>query len=88
MELSDSSSSHQLKKDTPADLKIFTNFSSLSSQDSCHNDDLMDSFSLILKESQTSEKSDRELVPDQAAWQLRGISQTGSSGDCKDPGGM
>ena len=41
-----------------------------------------------LQESETSEKLDKELVADQAVWELQGISQTGGRGDSKDPGGM
>ena len=52
------------------------------------DNDLMDSFSMILQESDTSEKSDKELVADRAEWDLQGISQTGGSGNRKDPGGM
>ena len=48
----------------------------------------MDSFSMILQESDTSEKSDKELVADRAEWDLQGISQTGGSGNRKNPGGM
>ena len=52
------------------------------------DNDLMDSFSMILQESDTSEKSDKELVADRAEWDLQGISQTGGSGNRKNPGGM
>ena len=74
---SNKNSSCHLEKNTPTDSKTPDNSSSLKSEDSCHNDDLMDSFSLILQESETSKKSDRELVADQAVWELQRISQTG-----------
>ena len=52
------------------------------------DNDLMNSFSMILQESETSTKTDKELVADRAEWDLQGISQTGGSGNRKDPGGM
>ena len=50
---------------------------------------LMESYHDIIHQlSDSDEKSDRELVADQAVWELRGFSQTGSSGDLEDSGGM
>ena len=84
---SNSNDSYKSASDTPADKSTLENSSSSSQQkDSYHTDNLMDSFSLIVQEvSDTSEKSNKELVADQAVWELRGINQTGSSRDRKDP---
>ena len=49
----------------------------------------MESFHEIVHQlSDSDEKSDRELVADQAVQELRGFSPTGSSGDLEDSGGM
>ena len=57
-----SGDAHYSDKDKPVGSNIVTSTSSLESLDPKQDDDLMDSFSLILQESDTSEKSDKELV--------------------------
>ena len=61
---------HRSEMDRPIRSNIVTSSSSLDSSDPHQDDDLMDSFLLILQESETSKKSDKELVADQVVWEL------------------
>lgn len=76
-----------------SDLEDRANIANLQTE-SLEEDDkisggLMESYHDIIHQlSDSDEKSDRELVADQAVWELRGFSQTGSSGDLEDSGGM
>ena len=69
-----SNNTHYSDIDKPIESNVVTSTSSFGSLNPKQDDDLMDSFSLILQESEMSKKSDKELVADRAEWDLQGIS--------------